>query len=205
MSKQITFYYDPYEKTLGDGNYPQLQQCESCSSSIEVEFRRVWIEIWNDSLISKPLLWIPKVWETNEEIDNYKRSLNEPDNLIVEFVWKQMNWDSIKGLDGDCGSELFKLLESDKPKKCKGIVNLNGKFIYTLNTVDKLKAEKEKAISTVKFHTSMPYVLGGSVAKYQGFNETMKYLERAHKNVFSILSKDEIIQIINETIKLEQT
>ena len=38
MSKKITFYYDPYEKSLVDGNYPQLKKREACISSVEVEF-----------------------------------------------------------------------------------------------------------------------------------------------------------------------
>jgi|UniRef100_A0A6C0LW10 hypothetical protein len=200
MSTQITFYYDPYEKSLGDGNYPQLKKCEACSSSVEVEFKKVWIEIWSGSS-QKPLFWIPTVWETEKELNDYRITKDEPEYLHVKIVWKQMNWDTILGLDGTCGPDLFRLLEVDTDSHTAGIVNLNKKFIYTPT----YSRPREEAISTIIHHTAMPYVMGGSLAKYQGMDATMEYLEMKHSEVFTLLSKEEIIQIIQRTIGHEQT
>lgn len=207
MSKQITFYYDSYEKTNGDGNYPQLKECEACSSKIIVEFEKVWVEIWS-GFNPKPLLWLPLVWKTKKGFEQYRKSKKNLEHLRAKLVWKQMDWDSIKGLDGPCGPDLFVLLEKNEPESSQGIVNLYGKFIYTPTTISKNKnpdEDKDTAISLIKYHTAMPYVLGGSVAKYQGMDETIEYLKRAHPAIFQILSPEEISHTINETIKAEQT
>lgn len=209
MSKKITFYYDPYEKSLGDGNYPQLKKCEACSSSAEVTFKKVWSEIWSGAA-ENPMFWFPTVWETKKDLDDYRKREDAPDYLTVKLVWKQMNWDSIMGLDGTCGPDLNDLLERNEPEKCNGIVNLNGKFIFIpeysqVQSREKLKSHKEEAVSIIKHHTAMPYVLGGSAAKYQGMDATMEYLERAHPNIFCLLPKKEITQIIEQTIDEERT
>ena len=209
MSHLITFKYDSYEKELGDGYYPQLQgELDGTSSH---EFKLVWIQIRDSS----NTFWFPLVFDTWEEVEAFSQSevLDDPsESSVFVRVWKQLDGDSIKGLDGSCGKDLFKLLGESG---ATGIVNSNAKFIYRPEVVTRefsrpppinvKKTEIDKAKETVRFHTAMPYVLGGSVAKYQGVTETMKYLVKAHPDIFELISREEIETIIRSTIDEEST
>ena len=194
MSVKVRLYYDSYEKTFGDGTYPQLKSCEACSSEVMVEFKKMWVEVPSE----KSLFPFPcSTWETKEELEAYRRS-----NGVVHarLVWKQMDWASIDGLDGKCGHDLFKLLEDVEPGS-SGIVNIYGKSIFA----SEMFVAREKAISKVRHHTAMPYVLGGTLAKYQGKTKTIDYLTRNHPEVFELLERQEIDQIIEDTIETERT
>lgn len=70
-------------------------------------------------------------------------------------------------------------------------------------TQDNLKITEAEEI--VKHHTAMPYVLGGSCAKYQGLNKTLEYLHREHPRVFTLLTETRIKEIIKQTIQNEMT
>lgn len=188
---QVNFFYDEYEKMFGDGFYPQLEKCDACSKSVNIKFKKVWIEIWSSSK-PKPLLWIPNVFETEEE---YKKI----PEIQVELVWKQVDGDCIIGLDGTCGSELFSILEKKDEERSFGIVNINNKFIYS-KTKDVQEAER-----IIKHHTSLPYVLGGTCAKYQGLENTIEYLHRQHPSVFTFVTNEKIKELIQKTIKEEMT
>jgi len=192
---QVNFFYDEYEKMFGDGFYPQLEKCDACSKSVNITFKKVWIQIWNSSK-PKPLLWIPYVFETKEDIYEYKKKIHD---LQAQLVWKQVDGDCISGLDGTCGSELFSILEKKDEEKSFGIVNINNKFIYS-KTKDVREAE-----DIVKHHTALPYVLGGACAKYQGLENTIEYLHREHPSVFIFLTNENIKELIQKTIKEEMT
>lgn len=193
---QVNFFYDDYEKMFGDGFYPQLEKCDTCSKSVNIQFKKVWIEIWSSSN-QKPLLWIPYVFETKEDMDKYKNKIPE---LQTQLVWKQVDGDCISGLDGTCGSELFTILEKKDEEKSFGIVNINNKFIYS-----KTKEEMQEAERIIKHHAAMPYVLGGTCAKYQGLENTIEYLHREHPSVFTFLTNEKIKELIQKTIKEEMT
>ena len=211
MARLITFKYDSYEKGLGDGYYPQLQgELDGTSSH---EFKLVWIQISRIMRDSSNTFWFPLVFDTWEEVEAFSRAevVDDPsESSVFVRVWKQLDGDSIKGLDGSCGKDLFKLLGESG---ATGIVNSNAKFIYRPGGVPRelprpppINVEKtptDKAKDTVRFHTAMPYVLGGSVAKYQGVTETMKYLEKAHPDIFELISREEIETIIRSTIDEE--
>ena len=38
MQKNITLYYDSYEKNNGDGFYPMVHKDQSCDSTIDIQF-----------------------------------------------------------------------------------------------------------------------------------------------------------------------
>lgn len=201
----VEFKYDSYEKMFGDGYYPQLKGCDVCTTSSSHSFKLVWIQI------SDHTVRVPKVFDTWEEVEKFNQVELKKDLSFVR-VWKQLDGDSIKGLDGSCGKDLFKLLGESG---ATGIVNSNAKFIYRPEVVTRefsrpppinvKKTEIDKAKETVRFHTAMPYVLGGSVAKYQGMTETMKYLVKTHPNIFELISREEIETIIRSTIDEEST
>ena len=206
MSRLITFKYDSYEKELGDGYYPQLHgQLDGTSSH---EFKLVWIQISRVIRDSSNTFWFPIVFDTWEEVEAFSQAEVLDESSVFVRVWKQLDGDSINGLDGSCGKDLFKLLGESG---ATGIVNLNLRFIYKVNgnarppPIDVEKTPTDKAKDTIRFHTAMPYVLGGSVAKYQGVTETIKYLETAHPEVFELVSREEIDEIIRSTIDEERT
>lgn len=189
---QVNFFYDEYEKIFGDGFYPQLEKCDACSTSVSIQFKKIWIEIWSSSK-QKPLLWIPYVFETEEEYNK------KTPKIQTQLVWKQVSGDCISGLDGTCDRDLFSILEREEKEKSVGIVNINNKFIYS-KTKDVQEAE-----AIVKHHTAMPYVLGGSCAKYQGLENTIEYLKREHPMVFTFLTNEKIKKLIQKTIREEET
>ena len=197
----VEFKYDSYEKMFGDGYYPQLKGCDACTTSSSHSFKLVWIQI------SDHTVCFPKVFDTWEEVEKFNQVELKKDLSFVR-VWKQLDGDSINGLDGSCGKDLFKLLGESG---ATGIVNLNLRFIYKVNRnarpppIEIEKTPTDKAKDTIRYHAAMPYVLGGSVAKYQGSTETIKYLETAHPEVFELVSREEIDEIIRSTIDEERT
>lgn len=101
---------------------------------------------------------------------------------------RSMDGDSISGLDGNYGVDLFELLNEETST---GIVNLNSKFIYRRVQRPPINVEKTptvKAVEIIRYHAAMPYVLGGSVTKYQGIDETLKYLRIDHVCVLDLIS-----------------
>jgi hypothetical protein len=184
MFKEVKLYFDPYEKTFGDGTYPQLKTTGEGSKSVVVKFERLWVEIWDSTRGPKPILWTPATWAVR------------PEGVYATLAWVQMGWAPIDGLDGKCGPDLFELLERDTSTKSTGIVNTLGRFIFK-------EEEVANAISTVRHHAAMPYVMGGSLAKYQGLEETLEYLKRAHPKVLSLLPPEKIQDIIQDTIEEE--
>ena len=197
----VEFKYDSYEKMFGDGYYPQLKGCDACTTSSSHSFKLVWIQI------SDHTVCFPKVFDTWEEVEKFNQVELKKDLSFVR-VWKQLYGDNINGLDGSCGVDLFKLLGESG---ATGIVNLNLRFIYKVNRnarpppIEIEKTPTDKAKDTIRYHAAMPYVLGGSVAKYQGSTETIKYLETAHPEVFELVSREEIDEIIRSTIDEERT
>lgn len=202
----VKFYFDLYEKRMGDGFYPQLKGCDACTSTVDITFELVWIQVTR--LIKG--FYLPLIfddWQSVVEF-NMKESKEDPRTQPSTFVqvWKQSTGDSIRGLDGDCGDNLFDYLNKHTEHEPMGIVNLNRVFIYNANTQRKqqvdteISSEVEKAEHTIRFHTAMPYVLGGSVAKYQGMAETLKYLKKAHPEVIAIVPEKRMKEIIQNTI-----
>jgi hypothetical protein len=200
MFTTIDFTYDSYEKGLGDGYYPQLKYCDACTTPSSHSFKLVWVQI---NRPTSGIFWLPTVFDTWEEVEKFQ-SDNEDEAFVR--VWKQMDGDSISGLDGNCGVDLFELLNEDT---ATGIVNLNSKFIYRrVQRPPPINVEKTptvKAREIIRYHAAMPYVLGGSVAKYQGIDETLKYLRSDHAGVFDLISQEEINEIIRSTIEEERT
>ena len=210
ITKNIKFFYDEYEKSYGDGFYPQLKKCETCAAEINIEFKEVWIEKWG--MLYPPLppnFWKPNVWETWDDVEEYRGSGDAPEFFQVIKVWKQMNGDAIKGLDGSCGNDLFEVMKGTHDNN--GIVNLNCKIIYTppgnreVFYLKRLITSVEEAENRIRKETAIPYVLGGNCAKYQGLDKTLEYLKISYPEVFSILSNERINEIISQTIIDEQT
>lgn len=187
----VRLYFDPYEKMMGDGFYPQMKSCDACTSVADISFKPVWIQKYGNN-------YIPHVFDEWREVDEFNKTELKPSVFVR--VWKQMTDDSIKGLDGACGDELFKLLKAQTPGGFVGIVNLHGKFIYRM--ADKFGGADKfgEAEDLIRFHTAMPYILGGSVAKYQGMTETLSYLHREHPEACVLVGEERTKNIIQDTI-----
>lgn len=63
---------------------------------------------------------------------------------------------------------------------------------------------KNEARAILRHHTAMPYCLGGSCTKYQGFNNTYCFLKRDHDWIFDTLGEKEVFEIIYQTIAEEK-
>lgn len=213
MSTTVKFYYDSYEKTFGDGFYPQLKSCESCKSTIDISFKLVWVQITR--VMFKPIVFDSYMEVSRFNKDELEYDYNTSPSMFIQ-VWKQMNGHAIRGLDGNCGAELLSLLD-DKPDSglhTVGIADLYGVLLYHRHDSFMKKSfskqadkspEVEKAERVIEFHTAMPYILGGSVAKYQGMEETLAYLNKVHSDVMELIPIERVKEIIQKTIEKEST
>ena len=74
---------------------------------------------------------------------------------------------------------------------------------HVVDDSNEYENKKIKARGIVRHHTVMPYCLGGSCAKYQGFENTYEFLKRDYSWVFDLLSETEVSEIIEKTIVKE--
>lgn len=60
--------------------------------------------------------------------------------------------------------------------------------------------KKDNNERIIRSHTALPYVLGGSCAKYQGFDNTYNYLKRDHVEIWNTTSDEVVKKIIIDEI-----
>jgi len=105
----IIMYYNNYERTCGDGFYPQLlNENSKFDKAEEINFQQI-------------------IAYTKTIIDQ-----NNLETIYPVVAWKQIDNGCINGLDGKCGSLLLAKLNTYAHKSCisQQILCANGLVIY---------------------------------------------------------------------------